>query len=213
VARGRTLSSLPSLDVLAQVFDYVGTFAFAVTGAMAGARHGFDLFGVLVLAFATAVTGGIVRDVLIGAVPPAAFATWHYLAIALLAGVLTFRFLPLAKGLHHPLQVFDAAGLATFAVVGTNKALMYGLDWPMAAILGMVTGIGGGMLRDVLSAQVPSVLRAEIYAVAALAGALVVALGSLLPVPIGFFTVAGAVLCFGLRLVGINRRWKLPSTR
>ncbi|HEY0838711.1 MAG TPA: trimeric intracellular cation channel family protein [Vulgatibacter sp.] len=204
------------MGLLERILDLVGSFAFAVSGAMAAVRHGFDVFGILVLAFVTAVAGGIVRDVLIGALPPAAFATWHYLAVALTAGVLTFRFHPAIKGTRPALTVFlffDAAGLATFAVVGTNKALAYGLDWAMSAVLGMVTGIGGGMLRDVLSTEVPSVLRVEIYAVAALAGALVVALGSLLPLPQPPFTVVGAALCFTLRLLGIYRGWKLPSAR
>lgn len=205
------------MGLLERILDLAGSFAFAISGAMAGIRHGFDVFGILVLAFVTAVTGGIVRDVLIGAVPPAAFATWHYLAISLVAGVLTFRFYPGVKGRAHPalttFRIFDAAGLSTFAVVGTNKALLYGLSWPMAAVLGMVTGIGGGMLRDVLSTEVPSVLRAEIYAVPALAGALVVALGSLLPLPQPAFTAVGAALCFILRLVGVYRGWKLPTAR
>lgn len=180
---------------------------------MAGVLHGFDVFGVLVLAFVTAVAGGITRDLLIGAIPPDAFAHWRYLAVALLAGLLTFRFFPIAKGLRYPVQVFDAIGLSTFAVVGANKALAFGLEWPSAAILGMLSGIGGGMLRDVLSAQVPSVLRAEIYAVAALAGALVVALGSLLPLPQSLFIAIGAGLCFTLRILGLFRRWALPVAR
>lgn len=189
----------------------MGVFAFAITGAAAGVRQGFDYFGVLVLAFVTAVAGGITRDLLIGAVPPAAFATWHYLALSLLAGALTFRFHLVLERLRHPVRIFDAAGLATFAVVGTDRALVFGLDWPMAAVLGMVSGIGGGMLRDLLSARVPFVLRAEIYAVAALAGALVVALGSLLPLPHDVFIVLGAVVCFTLRLMGMRRGWRLPS--
>lgn len=192
------------------VFDLVGTFAFAISGAMAGVLHRFDVFGVLVLAFVTAVAGGITRDLLIGAVPPDAFAHWRYLLVALVAGLLTFRFFPIAKGLRHPVQIFDAVGLATFAVVGTNKALAFGIGWPMAAILGMLSGIGGGMLRDILSAEVPIVLRAEIYAIAALAGALVVALGSLLPLPQPLFVAAGACLCFALRVVGMQRSWALP---
>lgn len=204
---------MDSLALFIQVLDLVGSFAFAISGATAGVRHGFDLFGVLVLAFVTAVSGGILRDLLIGAVPPAAIASWHYLAIALLAGALTFRGHRAVRKLHHPVQLFDAAGLALFAVVGTNKALLYGLDWAMAAVLGMLSGVGGGMLRDVLSAQVPNILRAEIYAVAALAGGLVVALGSFVPLPQGIVAVIGAALCFTLRLLGIYRGWKLPSAK
>jgi uncharacterized membrane protein YeiH len=207
------LRTLVSGSLAFHVLDLVGTAAFAISGATAGVRHGFDLFGVLVLAFVTAVSGGIVRDLLIGSVPPAALRDWHYLAAALLAGILTFWFSRAIQRIQHPVQIFDAMGLALFAVVGTNKALAFGLDWPIAAILGMLSGIGGGMLRDVLCAEVPGVLRAEVYAVAALAGGLVVGLGSLLPLPRAVFTAIGAVLCFLLRLFGIYRGWKLPVAR
>lgn len=213
MAGSRPLKAEDSIQLLAHVLDLLGSFAFAISGALAGVRHRFDVFGILVLAFVTAVSGGILRDLLIGAVPPAAFQSWHYLATALVAGFVTFAFSRAIQALHHPIQIFDAAGLALFAVVGTTKALAYGITWPMAALLGMLSGIGGGMVRDVLSGEVPFVLRAEIYAVAALAGALVVALGSLVPVPSAPFTVIGAALCFLLRLVGINRGWKLPGPR
>lgn len=193
------------------MLDLVGTFAFAISGAIAGVRYRLDVFGVMVLAFVTAVSGGILRDLLIGAVPPAAFANWHYLAVALLAGILTFRFSRIVERLDHPVQIFDAAGLALFAVVGTNKALAFDLSWPMSAVLGMLSGIGGGMLRDVLCGQVPTVLRSDVYAVAALAGGLVVAVGSLLPLPGPLFAAIGAGLCFTLRLVAIYRGWKLPG--
>lgn len=207
------MKSSESIRLLSQALDLLGTFVFAITGATAGVRNDFDLFGVLVLAFVTAVSGGILRDVLIGAVPPAALADGHYLVVAIAAGLLTFCFHRVVRRLERAVQLFDAAGLALFAVVGTNKALAYGLAWPMAAVLGMLSGIGGGMLRDVLSAQVPVVLRAELYAVAALAGALLVALGSRLPMHQAVFTVMGAALCFVLRLLGIHRGWRLPVAR
>ncbi len=196
-----------------QVLDVLGTAAFAISGATAGVRSGFDLFGVLVLAFVTAVSGGVVRDVLIGAVPPAALAGSHSLVAALLAGLFTFFFHRFVDRLRHPVQIFDAAGLALFAVVGTNKALAFGADWPVAAMLGMVSGIGGGIVRDVLCARVPGVLREEIYAVAALAAGMVVALGSLLPLPRAIFTLGGAALCFVLRVLAVYRGWRLPTAR
>lgn len=132
------------------MLDLVGTFVFAVSGAAQGVQRGMDLFGVLVLAFVTAVVGGITRDVLIGAVPPASVAGWHNLALAVAAGLLVFRFYGLFDRLQQPVQFFDAAGLGVFAVAGTQKALDHGINWPMAAILGMISGIGGGMVRDVL---------------------------------------------------------------
>ncbi len=109
--------------------------------------------------------------------------------------------------------VFDAAGLALFAVAGAQKALAFGLDPVVAALLGMLTGIGGGMARDVLLAEIPTVLRADLYAVAALAGAAVVVIGDLLQLPSTAATVAGAVLCFGLRFLAIRRGWRLPVAR
>jgi uncharacterized membrane protein YeiH len=192
------------------VLDFVGTFVFALSGAIAAVRRELDLFGVLVLSFVAASTGGIIRDVLIGAIPPATLVDWRYLIIAVFAGVLTFYWSALVQRLQSPVQLFDAAGLALFAVTGAQKALLYGLDAPMAALLGMLTGIGGGIARDVLLREIPIVLRAELYAVAALAGATVVVIGESLDVPSAITTVAGALLCFALRLGSIYRGWHLP---
>ena len=190
--------------------DLVGTFVFALSGATAGVRRRLDLFGVLVLAFAAASAGGIARDLLIGAVPPAVFRDWRFLAAAMLAGLITFYRYSLIERLQHPVQLFDALGLGLFAAAGTEKALAYGLDPVMAALVGMLTGIGGGMTRDLLLAQVPAVLRSELYAVAALAGAAVVVAGDRLLLPEIAVTAAGAALCFGLRLLAIYRGWRLP---
>lgn len=193
------------------VLDFVGTFVFALSGAVAAVKRQLDFFGVLVLSFVAATTGGIIRDVLIGAVPPATLVDWRYLAITLLAGVLTFYWSPVIDRLQSPVQLFDAAGLALFAVTGAQKALAYGLDAPMAALLGMLTGIGGGMARDVMLTEIPNVLRAELYAVAALAGAGVVVIGESLDVPSMTTTLIGAAVCFGLRLGSIYWGWHLPK--
>jgi uncharacterized membrane protein YeiH len=195
------------------VLDLIGTFVFALSGGVAGVKERLDLFGVLVLSFAAATAGGIMRDLLIGAVPPAAISDWRYVAVSLLAGLAVFFWYPVSerlRSLRNHVLMFDAAGLALFAVVGTQKALDYGLNPVMAALLGMVTGIGGGMMRDVLVAQVPIVLRAELYAVAALAGAIVVILGDVLNLPRTAMAIAGAVLCFGIRVTAIRRGWRLP---
>lgn len=197
--------------LLVRSLDLIGTFVFAVSGAALGMRRGLDLFGVLVLAFVTAVSGGILRDLLIGAVPPAAVVTWHYLALATVAALVTMRFDALLRRLAHPVQFFDAAGLGVFAVAGTQKALDFGINWPMAAALGVLSGIGGGMVRDVLTAEVPVVLRAEIYAVAALAGALVVVGGAQLGLPATVTALVGAGTCLFLRLMALYRGWKLPA--
>ncbi|HJY29007.1 MAG TPA: trimeric intracellular cation channel family protein [Pyrinomonadaceae bacterium] len=195
------------------VLDLIGTFVFALSGAVAGVRERLDLFGVLVLSFAAASAGGIMRDLLIGAVPPAAISDWRYLAVSLLAGLVVFFWYPISerlRNLRNHVLVFDAAGLALFAVVGTQKALGYKLNPIMAALLGVLTGIGGGMLRDVLVAEIPAVLRSELYAVAALAGALLVVAGYVLNFAPTTMAIAGAALCFGIRLIAIRRGWRLP---
>ncbi len=195
------------------VLDLFGTFVFAISGATAGVTRRLDLFGTLVLSFVAGNVGGITRDVLIGSVPPAAISDWRYIAVSLLAGVITFYWSSAVDKLTSPILVFDAAGLALFAVSGAQKALVFGLNPVMAALLGMVTGVGGGMGRDVLVAEIPTVLRADIYAVAALAGAGVVVIGQLLHIPATATTIVGALLCFGLRLMAIHRGWHLPVAR
>ena len=204
---------MEAAHLLVRALDLIGTFVFAISGAMLGIRQGMDLFGVVVLAFVTAVFGGILRDLLIGAVPPAAVGNWYYLVLALTAGLLAFWCNELLARLQKPVLFFDAAGLGIFAVAGTQKALDYGLNWPMAAVLGMISGIRGGMVRDVLAAQTPIVLRSDIYAVAALAGALVVVAGFYLSLPPTLVTLAGAALCVFLRIMALYRGWKLPSVR
>jgi len=192
------------------VLDLIGTFVFAISGATAGVARRLDLFGILVLSFVAGNFGGITRDVLIGSVPPAGITDWRYVAVSGLAGVITFYWYPAVDRLRSPVLMFDAAGLALFAVAGAHKALSFGLNPVMAALLGMLTGIGGGMMRDVLLADVPTVLRADLYAVAALAGAGVVVIGYLLQIPPVATTIAGALLCFGLRLMAIRHGWRLP---
>ena len=201
------------LGTVVLVLDLGGTFAFALSGAMAGTRRQLDLFGVLVLSFAAATVGGITRDLLIGSVPPSAFVDWRYLAVSVGAGLLTFFWTSLIEKLRNPVRMLDAMGLALFAVAGTEKALAFGLSPVMAALLGMLTGIGGGVARDVLLAQVPTVLRAELYAVAALAGAAVVVGGHLLDLPIVLTAVGGGLVCFTLRVQAIRKNWGLPVAR
>jgi uncharacterized membrane protein YeiH len=199
------------MRTLVLILDLAGTFVFALSGATAGARHRLDLFGVLVLAFAASCSGGIVRDVLIGAVPPAAVSDWRYLATALVAGVIAFRWLGAIERMAHPVRVFDAAGLALFAVAGAQKALAYELNPVMAALLGMLTGIGGGLARDLLLAKIPTVLRSDLYAVAALAGATIVVLGDRFEFSPLTAAVVGAAVCFALRLAAIHLGWHLPK--
>ena len=203
-----------TMSLLLLGFDLLGTFVFALSGGVLAVRHRLDLFGVLVLACVTAVTGGIVRDLLIGAVPPASLADWRYLSVAMLAGLVTFRWHALIERLRNPVLMFDAAGLALYAVLGTGKALAFGLSPFAATLLGIMSGIGGGIARDLLVARTPVVLQpTEIYAVAALAGGGIVAIAHALDLPQAPAMVVGALLCFGLRFGAIRRGWRLPVAK
>ncbi len=198
------------VDTLTLVLDLSGTFIFAISGATAGIKHNLDLFGVLVLSFAAGNSGGIARDVLIGATPPAAISDWRFIAVSILAGLITFYWPPLVNRFRHPVLVFDAAGLGLFAVSGAGKALDYHAGPVAAILLGMLTGIGGGMMRDVLVTEIPFVLRAELYAVAALVGAAVAVTGEMLHLPSAPVAAVGAILCFALRVMAIRFKWQLP---
>ena len=205
------LAGYIEISSLLLTLDLVGTAVFAMSGAAIGVKYRLDVFGICVLAFVAGNAGGILRDLLIGAVPPAALTGWQHVTVSLLAGVVIFLWHPRLERLRTPILLFDAAGLALFAVSGTQKALAFGLTPFVAALLGMLTGIGGGMLRDVLVSEVPTVLREDLYAVAALAGAAVVVAGHLLHLPPTATTIAGAALCFGIRVVAIRRGWSLPT--
>ncbi len=201
------------VHLLLTIFDLLGTFAFAISGAIAGARHKLDIFGVLVLSFAAAASGGIIRDVFIGALPPASIQDWRYVAVSVVAGVTTFFWHAKVSRVQNAVLIFDAIGLGLFAIAGAAKALAYHLGPIPAALLGMLTGIGGGVVRDVLVSEVPAVFRKEIYAVAALAGASVVVIGNALHWPPQTVTISGALLCFVLRMLAIYRGWRLPVAR
>lgn len=195
------------------VLDWAGTFVFALSGGLLGVRKGFDLFGVLFLSLIVATAGGMMRDVLIGVVPPAAITEVHYALIAVLGGLLTFFWYPKVASLQRPILLFDAVGLGLFAVVGAQTAIQHGVNPLMAALLGMLTGIGGGITRDVLAGETPFVLRSELYALAALAGAAVVSAGSAAGVQPYYAMPAGAGVCIFLRLMAIYRGWRVPVAR
>jgi uncharacterized membrane protein YeiH len=195
------------------VFDLSGTFVFALSGATAAVKHRLDAFGILVLCFVTGNAGGITRDVMIGAIPPAAISEWRYVAVSLLAGLIVFFAYPFINRLSSPVLLFDAAGLGLFCVAGADKALAFHAGPVAATLLGMVTGIGGGMLRDVLVMEVPSVLRTELYAVAALLGASFTVVGQRLGMPLHWSAPIGAALCITLRLLALRHGWHLPLAR
>jgi uncharacterized membrane protein YeiH len=200
------MSSVSNLVVL----DLIGIFVFAISGALVAVRKELDLFGVLVLAGTTGLGGGFLRDVLIGATPPAALADWRYLTVPVAAGLLTFWFHPTLGRMERSVNVFDAFGLALFCVTGTVKAAEYGLGPAPAALMGMVTGIGGGMARDVLAGRVPVIFRGELYATPALAGAVVAAVLHEFGVPFSLIALAGGSLCLVWRLLAIRRDWRAP---
>jgi uncharacterized membrane protein YeiH len=195
------------------ILDWVGTLAFALTGGLVGVRKQFDLFGVLFLSFVVSVAGGMMRDVLIGAVPPVAITEIHYFSIAICGGIITFFWASRVARYHRLILLFDAVGLGLFAVLGTEKAIDHGIHPVMAAVMGMLTGIGGGMTRDVLAGDIPFVLRSDLYAVAALGGGAIVALGHALELPPTLATLAGACACIFLRLMAIYRGWRAPVAR
>ncbi|RYC10897.1 trimeric intracellular cation channel family protein [Nocardioides zhouii] len=192
------------------VLDLVGIFVFAVTGALVAVRKNLDLFAALVLGGVTGLGGGFVRDVLIGATPPAALADWRYLMVPVAAGLLTFAFHPVIGRLERVVTLFDAFGLALFCVTGALKAVDYGLGPLPAALLGMVTGIGGGILRDVLAGRVPVIFEGALYATPALTGALVAVLLDRADLPLGVVAAAGFSTCLGFRLLALVRGWRAP---
>jgi uncharacterized membrane protein YeiH len=199
-----------TVELFTRILDLGGTFVFALSGAMVGVNRRLDIFGILVLAFVTGNFGGITRDLLIGAVPPAALTDGLYLLVSILAGLITFFWYAGVDRLRSPVLLFDAVGLAFFAVAGAQKAIQFGLSPVMAALLGMLTGIGGGMTRDVLTTEIPQVLRSDLYAVAALAGASIVVIGHVAGISYGVSALVGGVLCFGLRFMAIRYGWHLP---
>ena len=200
---------MTQLQPLYIFIDLAGTFAFAISGAVAARQKGLDIFGILVIAFTVACGGGIIRDVCIGAIPPAGLSDWRYLVVATAAAIITMSLQPLVKKLNRPVLLFDALGLALFAVSGARKALSFGHNYEVALLLGMITAVGGGILRDVLLNNVPVVLEKEIYASAALAGAGVVVIGDYFEWPGDWVFLTGFLLCFALRMLALHFEWGL----
>lgn len=194
------------------VVDLAGTFVFGMEGAVTAIRNDLDFFGVLVLAFTTALVGGVIRDLLIGAVPPASLRDWRYPATAFTAGMAVFIFHHFVVRIPSPVIVgLDAAGLGLFAVAGTEKALEFGISPFIVVLLGTITGVGGGTVRDMFLAHVPSILQSDIYATAALAGAVVLVASRKLGTSTTTAAFLGGTFCFLLRVVAVWRNWNLPK--
>jgi uncharacterized membrane protein YeiH len=198
---------------LLTVLDLVGIFVFALSGASAAVAKRLDLFGVVVLGLVAATGGGALRDVMIGATPPLVLSDWRYLTVPTVAAVLTFYLHPQLAKLRRLVLLSDAAGLGLFVVAGTTKALEAGVAPLGACVVGLLTGIGGGLLRDVLLGEIPVVLRREIYAVAAIAGAAVVVVADGLGIDSVTSAIVAAALVCGLRLLSLLRKWSAPVPR
>lgn len=209
------MDTAPITPNLVQALDLVGIFVFAVSGALLAVRRGFDVVGMLVLAEATALGGGVIRDLILGATPPAAFVDTTYLVVPVLAALLTFFVHGQISRIHGAVLVFDAGGLGLFCVAGTLKALAYGLGPVQSIALGVTTAVGGGILRDVLANEVPTVLRAdsELYAVPAILGATVVATAWYFQASTPPIAVAAAAIAFALRIVALTYSWRAPRAR
>ena len=204
-----TLAPMESVSILV-VLDLLGIFVFAISGALVAVRKDLDLFGVLVLAGTTGLGGGFLRDVLIDATPPAALADWRYLMVPVAAGIVTFWYHPTLGRMEPYVNVFDAFGLALFCVAGALKAMEYGLGPAPAALMGMVTGIGGGMARDILAGRVPVIFRGELYATPALAGAAVATVIHEYDGALWLSVTLGGLLCLVWRLLAIRHAWTAP---
>jgi uncharacterized membrane protein YeiH len=185
--------------------DLTGTFAFALNGALTALRLArLDIVGVVTLGMITALGGGIIRDVLLGALPPATFSDWRYLAVAASGGLVAFVSGRHLDRLNTPITVLDAAGLSLFAVTGASKSLSSGLGPAQAVILGAITAVGGGTLRDVLIRQIPSVLSSGLYAIPALIGATITVVASRLGAYGIVTAIVAAGVCFGIRMLGVH---------
>lgn len=191
--------------------DLLGTFAFALNGALTALRVArLDIVGIVTLGMITALGGGIIRDVLLDSLPPATFSDWRFLAVAAGGGLIAFVFGRDLDRLTTPITVLDAAGLSLFAVTGAGKALQLGMGPAQAIIVGAITGVGGGTVRDVMVRQVPTVLRSDLYAIPALIGATVVVVATELGIDGPAAPVGAAGLCFAIRMIGVRYRLNAP---
>jgi uncharacterized membrane protein YeiH len=195
---------------LLPALDLTGIFVFGLSGGLLAVRRHLDLFGAVVLALTAGLGGGIVRDLLLGDVPPVALRDIRYLVAGMTAGLVAFVAHHQLERIGRAVRVFDAAGLGLFAVAGAAKAVAFSMNALTAILIGVLTGTGGGALRDVLANEVPLVLRREIYAVAALAGAVVVVVGDLVGAPPAPVAIGGAVGTFVLRMVALRLGWHAP---
>ncbi|GAB3368409.1 trimeric intracellular cation channel family protein [Amycolatopsis echigonensis] len=199
--------------MLLTALEFAGLVAFAASGALAAVRARLDVFGVVVVGLTTALGGGIIRDVLLGIHPPTSLRNWPYLAVCAVTALVVFAFHPQVARLRHAVLLADAVGLGVFATAGTTLALNAGATGYAACLIGMTSGIGGGALRDLLLREIPLVLRKEIYAMAALTGAVCVWVGHALSLPAGAVTTVSAAVVVAIRVLTLWRHWNAPVAR
>lgn len=201
---------IKNVDTFVSLINSLGILAFAFSGAMAARKNEADLIGILILSLVACSCGGIVRDLLLGVLPPELLRSNFILILAVAAALFTFFFFGLVDRLARPIDFFDALGLGLFAVVGANKGIIYGIEPVWCVGLGLITAVGGGIARDIMLARVPTIFRSQIYATPAILGATIMMAGkSLFPARGHLFMGLGAVVCSGLRLLAIHYNWHI----
>lgn len=197
-------------DFLFSLLDIIGTFAFAISGAQAAKERELDLFGLFIISFLTACGGGIIRDISLGITPPVAISQWLYLALPATASLVFILFQNYISKLSYPVLLFDALGLSLFAVAGSQKSLFLGQNYGVAIVLGVLSAIGGGILRDILLGRVPVVFRKEVYGSAALIGSGIVVLFYHFDLNSTSGAWIALMTCFCVRYFSIKNKWNLP---
>jgi len=196
------------------VLDLTGIFAFGLNGALTATRMvRLDIVGVVTLGMFTALGGGVIRDILLGALPPATFSDWRYLTVAAAGSLVAFLFGRSLDRLATLILVLDAAGLSLFAVSGALKGLDFGIGFGQAVILGTITAVGGGTLRDVLIGEIPSVLTSGLYAIPALVGAFIVVAADRVGAAGLPAALVAAGACFAIRMLGVRYDVQAPRPR
>lgn len=197
-------------DLLFSILDLLGTFVFALSGAQAAKERELDLFGTIIIAFLTACGGGILRDLCLGVTPPVGISHWPYLALTILATATVAGFHASIAKISYPVLIFDALGLAMFTVAGTQKSLFLGQNYEVAMLLGVLSAIGGGIIRETLLGKIPSVLQREVYGSAALMGSLIVILFHYFAFSLSIGAWVAITTCFVIRYFAIKNKWNLP---
>ena len=197
------------------VLDLLGIFVFAVSGCVVAVRHRFDVVGLVALGTVTGLAGGITRDLLIGEIPPVALREWEWLVVPIVAAIVVAVLPGLVERSRQPVLVFDAAGLGLFAAVGASRAVDAPVSVPAAVLVGAISAIGGGLLRDVLAGDVPQIFSpdSKLYAIPATIGALVVVIGNELELADTPVQIVAAVAAFALRMAALHFGWHAPIPR